>query len=1520
METAVEEEGGEEEEGEWGDDGGMCPPGQHKWKQDLCMVCTVCRECTGYSISCLSSMRPDRLPGQECGCGEGDSGCSQCGCCRICARENVDNSDMAILGPSGASDIAGMMRLDLIFGGRQGGRFQDHLQCKLEERKQRQRGARLVGKHSMLKMKGAAVVHRSGLPQQTKVLFCKNAASTSQNCLLPPVDPVMSMSKEAGGSDVERDASRVTSLPPARVQLPTDSPVVQVACGLHHTVVLTQSGDVYTFGSNSYGQLGVGDVMIRGGPVQVKLPCIATHVAAGSNHTVILTSNGNVYTFGSYQKGQLGRGGAANNSGEGTSKRQESGRTPWHSIPGLVGWVGPRQGRRAIWVGASAEQTYLKVGESLINSVSLSQSTIMANRSCILLIPKKCEQDKTFNCLVINKRDGNCCSFSDETQVDFSKSLVCLDPLYNVLWSYSRGYLSCYNPISSEAKFRSWSILYGQLALPTITGCTVTRSQAALHLLAALDTLTSTEHVLSPNAEEKRSRQSQSKVYSKEDFSTVGRFESNGGGWGYSGHSIEAIRFMADTDILLGGFGLFGGRGEYTGKIKLFDIGPDGGEQENDGELFAETEEIPYECGPRQKYPMLFEEPIPLQANRWYVAWARVSGPSSDCGSSGQGMVTTEDQVVFYFKSSKKSNNGTDVNAGQIPQLLYRVVTPENQAPNRQADSSEPACILSREFSRSVTRDGLQSLLALLQWSWNTFKVGLLEMVGTIYSGAEQIGYRIALQEQERLVYITKACLRLLRMYTNEIYPNQITGKKQIPESVLLAECIGDIRALLKQILADTSTRCDPRPAGIIAVGSNKRLVEQIMSECHETFVACFHAFYPTAYLKWTALCDLLACINKKNNKGVDQLLTSMLASLRCPSIRLRSTFPILSPNMDAPDSLKKQLSPSDNSGLPMMPCIDTHHYPILVEQMSYRSQVEGGGSGNGWALRDVLDRLLDIVTIPVKENLYDAPLSYSHKLSFNACHILSRIVAELAIFASGTTDDMDGACGRILQATPSRFTRTNQSRTWNTGNGSPDAICISVDRPGVVIAGVGVYGGVGSYDYELEILDDASSSTSYDPTHTQRWNSLQVTRGSFGPEDCLADDIAEIKFDFPIFIKENVKYAIRLRNHGGRTSNGDGGLSNVKGPDGVVFTFSTCSLSFNGTTQTRGQIPYILYYSNPQDSETHAQNKGAIEAQARRITLNVTSAIVSRCSEVLAMGRDVDIIEACDTLSHCHMVRILLPLVVANISPLATSDPRSAVQVLGLLQELLPHVSALNLEQQGILQSVCGETQTDAPTNTTSIHKAWVESNHPYQPATVSNHRVVFPDSVQWMALEFTPDCGTAQAEDSLQLYIPGFRRLNTSTNPPTEEVVDLNPYWPVLHRFSNNPAQWPQAAVILPGNEIVFSLETASDYVKDDKSNFYGFKCLVTGYDWNSEGVDGLKLLETELAFLGGMCSASLIKKELVLPTSSADEMEEDIEVAEELAQQVYSKHSSLLGKGFALASPLTINQALDGVLPYR
>ena len=54
---------------------------------------------------------------------------------------------------------------------------------------------------------------------------------------------------------------------------------------------------------------------------------------------------------------------------------------------------------------------------------------------CIsVLLPTENDPASSFKCLAINKRDGNCSSFSGGDQVDFSNRATCLDPLYNVLW------------------------------------------------------------------------------------------------------------------------------------------------------------------------------------------------------------------------------------------------------------------------------------------------------------------------------------------------------------------------------------------------------------------------------------------------------------------------------------------------------------------------------------------------------------------------------------------------------------------------------------------------------------------------------------------------------------------------------------------------------------------------------------------------------------------------------------------------------------------------------------------------------------------------------------------------------------------------------------------------------------------------------------------------------------------------------------------------------------------------------
>ena len=102
-------------------------------------------------------------------------------------------------------------------------------------------------------------------------------------------------------------------------------------------------------------------------------------------------------------------------------------------------------------------------------------------------------------------------------------------------------------------------------------------------------------------------------------------------------------------------------------------------------------------------------------------------------------------------------------------------------------------------------------------------------------------------------------------------------------------------------------------------------------------------------------------------------------------------------------------------------------------------------------------------------------------------------------------------------------------------------------------------------------------------------------------------------------------------------------------------------------------------------------------------------------------------------------------------------------------------------------------------------------------------------------MVLEFDPQCGTAQVEDTLQLYVPNSGGSEvTLTEPSPEEGPSSQNYWPIWKKFHGS-SNWPKSAIVIPGNEVVFSLETASDYIKDEKSCFYGFKCVVVGYEWN-------------------------------------------------------------------------------------
>ncbi|GCC26294.1 hypothetical protein chiPu_0004710 [Chiloscyllium punctatum] len=85
-------------------------------------------------------------------------------------------------------------------------------------------------------------------------------------------------------------------------------PVAQIAAGGDHSFALSLSGTVFGWGRNNHGQLGLKDTEGRQKPSHVKLlDCKkVVHIACGEEHTAVLTKDGLVFTFGAGSYGQLG--------------------------------------------------------------------------------------------------------------------------------------------------------------------------------------------------------------------------------------------------------------------------------------------------------------------------------------------------------------------------------------------------------------------------------------------------------------------------------------------------------------------------------------------------------------------------------------------------------------------------------------------------------------------------------------------------------------------------------------------------------------------------------------------------------------------------------------------------------------------------------------------------------------------------------------------------------------------------------------------------------------------------------------------------------------------------------------------------------------------------------------------------------------------------------------------------------------------------------------------------------------
>ncbi|XP_065264696.1 probable E3 ubiquitin-protein ligase HERC4 isoform X1 [Emys orbicularis] len=96
---------------------------------------------------------------------------------------------------------------------------------------------------------------------------------------------------------------------PRNIKSLSDIQIMQVACGYCHSLALSKGSEVYSWGQNKYGQLGIGyEFKKQTSPQLIKslLGIPFAQIAAGGAHSFVLTLSGAIFGWGRNKFGQLG--------------------------------------------------------------------------------------------------------------------------------------------------------------------------------------------------------------------------------------------------------------------------------------------------------------------------------------------------------------------------------------------------------------------------------------------------------------------------------------------------------------------------------------------------------------------------------------------------------------------------------------------------------------------------------------------------------------------------------------------------------------------------------------------------------------------------------------------------------------------------------------------------------------------------------------------------------------------------------------------------------------------------------------------------------------------------------------------------------------------------------------------------------------------------------------------------------------------------------------------------------------
>ncbi|TRY65824.1 hypothetical protein DNTS_018002 [Danionella cerebrum] len=133
--------------------------------------------------------------------------------------------------------------------------------------------------------------------------------------------------------------------------------------------------------------------------------------------------------------------------------------------------------------------------------------------------------------------------------------------------------------------------------------------------------------------------------------------------WRYRGR-CDSIQFAVDKRVFVAGLGLYGssgGKAEYSVKIEL----------KRQGVLLAQNLTKFVSDGSSSTFPVWFEHPVQVEQDTFYTVSAVLDG--SELSYFGQeGMTEVQcGKVTFQFQCSSDSTNGTGVQGGQIPELIF---------------------------------------------------------------------------------------------------------------------------------------------------------------------------------------------------------------------------------------------------------------------------------------------------------------------------------------------------------------------------------------------------------------------------------------------------------------------------------------------------------------------------------------------------------------------------------------------------------------------------------------------------------------------------------------------------------------------------------------------------------------------------------------------------------------------------------------------------------------------------------